>query len=144
MKKSTTATAPVQGMAPVITPDLMAMFQAFVQQQQAQAAAVANPADVSTLKTTGVKSTPKVEPKAAPAKAAKTKPAAMAGVHIHELENSFFVYGDAAPAKLAEFFKRKPHLDRGFKEREIKGLGVVKAYWFGGRQIAKIRKEIAK
>jgi hypothetical protein len=140
MKKSTTATAPVQGMAPVINPDLMAMFQAFVEQQSKVGAM--SGLVVTGNEVAGIKSAPKVEAPAKVAKVAAKK--AIEGVHIHELENSFFVYGEAAPAKLAEFFKRKPHLDRGFKEREIKGLGVVKAYWFGGRQIAKIRKEITK
>jgi hypothetical protein len=123
--------------------DLFAMFQQFMAMQAQQTAPVITaPAIVSPV--VPVKSKVKVKPAPVekPAKVEKTVPTN--GVFIHELANSFFVYGDQAPAKLAAFFTRKPHLDRGFKERKIEGLGTVKAYWFGGRQIAKIRKEIAK
>lgn len=72
------------------------------------------------------------------------KPAKAQPVQIVKLANSFFVIGDQAPAKLAGFFTRKPHLDRGFKEREIQGIGKAKAYWFGARQLAKIERELAK
>jgi hypothetical protein len=64
-------------------------------------------------------------------------------VQIVKLANSFFVIGEQAPAKLAPFFARKPHLDRGFKEREIAGIGKVKAFWFGARQLAKIERLLA-
>lgn len=141
MKTKTAQVAPVQGA--VATPannttDLFAMFQQFMAQAQ-----------MPTMPDSSVKSKQPAKTERKPAKRteAPAKPAKTAekeGAHIHELENSFFVYGNAAPAKLAAFFQRKPHLDRGFKEREIKGLGKVKAYWFGGRQIDKIRKELAK
>jgi hypothetical protein len=125
------------------------MFQQFMAMQATQAVPV--PVVPVTLGAEVVKASVKSKAKAKPVAIAVTpaktvKPAAIVkqGVHIHELSNSFFVYGEQAPAKLAEFFTRKPHLDRGFKEREITGLGIVKAYWFGGRQIDKIKKILAK
>jgi hypothetical protein len=147
MTKTKTAVKAVQGTPNTQSQnDLFAMFQAFMAMQAQQTAPViTTPVTMPVvIGDSSVKSKAKVKPAPVekPAKVEKTVPTN--GVFIHELANSFFVYGDQAPAKLAAFFTRKPHLDRGFKERKIEGLGTVKAYWFGGRQIAKIRKEIAK
>ena len=105
-------------MAPVMTNDMMALFAQFLAMNEQN-----KPATAKAEK---------------PAKQAKKADKAIGGVHVHALENSFFVYGEGAPAKLEAFFAKKPHLNRGFKEREITGVGKVKAFWFGGRQFAKI------
>lgn len=123
--------------------DLFAQFQAFLAMQ---AANKPTPVEV-VVPVASVKSKAKKAVKA-PAPASPAAPLLEAkrefsGCHIHELENSCFVYGSEAPAKLAAFLAKKPHLNRGYKEYTIKGVGIVKAHWFGGRQIAKIRKAIA-
>lgn len=139
MTKTKTA-APVVATAPAQqSQDLFAMFQAFMQAQgqPAQANPLTNlPGFMGTEKgASAVKSAPK-------GKTTKKAPAPAKGVEIHMAAKSFFVSGDAAPAKLAAFFVRKPHLDRGFKERTA--LNGQKAYWFGGRQLEKIKAELAK
>ena len=119
------ATAPAQQ-----SQDLFAMFQAFMQTQ--------SPAPVSVPVGTegkGVKSAPQRKPKAS---AKATQAITIEKVEKNGEMTSFFVYGDQAPAMLAPFFARKPHLDRGFKER----ANGKKAYWFGGKQYAKIKKAL--
>jgi hypothetical protein len=124
--------------------DLFTLFQQFMAMQQANA--ILTPVGTEVVPVTvgsSVKSKAKAPAKVATKATEKPAELQPKGVFIHEMENSFFVYGDNAPAKLAAFFTKKPHLNRGFKEREIKGVGTVKAFWFGGRQIAKVRKAIA-
>lgn len=134
-KKTVAVSAKVAG-AQKVTPtqsnDLFAMFQAFMAQTQAQSAK--QPAKTAEVPAKAGK----------PAKASKKAGKSVSGVHVHELANSFFVYGEGAEQALAGFLAKKPHLNRGFKEREIAGIGRVKAYWFGNRQRAKIDKLIAK
>jgi hypothetical protein len=124
--------------------DLFSLFQQFMAMQASNATAQPVGTEVvPVIQASSVKSKAKVSAKVAtiaPEKQPATQPK---GVFIHEMENSFFVYGSDAPEKLAAFFTKKPHLNRGYKEREIKGIGNVKAFWFGGRQIAKVRKAIA-
>ncbi len=151
MKKTTTKVATAQGAVPTQA-DLFSMFQAFMAQQGAAMpavpVAVSVPVSVPIVGAEDLKSKAR-KAKSEPAKVetvATVKPAKVEpkGVHIHKLANSCFVYGSDAQSKLSGFLTRKPHLDRGFKERNIDGIGIVKAYWFGGRQIAKIEKELSK
>lgn len=121
--------------------DLMAMIQAFMAQQAGTPTPA--PAPVSVPVKTVVKSKAKASSKATPAKQEAPAVASPKGVQVHKLENSFFVYGEQAPAKLAKFFEKKPHLNRGFKAHNIVGVGTVNAFWFGGRQYAKVMKAIA-
>jgi len=139
--------------------DLFAMFQQFIAAQQAMQAPA--PTVIVATESAPVKSKAKASKKTGAIVLGKTSPADnvlmqvvkakaaekkaevfATGALIFPLENSFFVYGDQAPAKLAGFFARKPHLDRGFKLHEIKGLGLTKAYWFGGKQLPKIKKAL--
>jgi hypothetical protein len=142
MKKSSTNVATAQGAVTTQSQDLFAMFQAFIAQQQVQPVTVTAPI-VATMGES-VKSNANVPAKTErkPAKRNAKTVATVAPVQIHKAANSFFVSGEGATAKLAEFFAKKPHLNRGFVER--KALGGIKAYWFGGRQLPKIERELAK
>lgn len=155
--KTTKQAASVLGTAPVQA-DLMAMFQQFLAMQgipanvspvvgaEVKGASVKSKASKKAGITLG-KAHPLdavLAPLTKPAKVAKQAETKAQPVQIVKLANSFFVIGEQAPAKLAEFFTRKPHLDRGFKERDITGMGKVKAYWFGARQLSKIERILAK
>jgi hypothetical protein len=153
MKTVNNTAAKVQGTPAASAPvdanaTLFAMFQQFIQAQQAPAPP---PAVTPTLgaEVPAVKSKARGKKQAsAPVESAPAKEVNAKGVHVHEIRkngeiSSFFVYGEQAPAKLAGFFEKKPHLNRGFRLHEIVGVGNVKAFWFGGRQIAKVKKAIA-